>query len=62
MEKTIYCPGCGRKVASHDGKSKNVIEVNCRKCWKRVVFNPTTYELKVKEIPERNSSSGLTIR
>ena len=38
--KTIYCPRCGRKVATHDGRSTMNISVECRKCHKKVVFYP----------------------
>ena len=62
MEKTIYCPDCGRRVASHDCKSTNVIVVNCRKCRKQVVYDPTNKEIKTKNIPQRNCSSGMTFR
>ena len=62
MAKTIYCPKCESRVASHDGKSKNVIEVECRKCWKIIVYTPETDETKVKDIPPRTSSSGVTFR
>lgn len=58
--RTIYCPTCGRKVGSHDGKATNVKEVDCRKCWKTVVFNPLTGKTKIKEKRKRVSSSGVT--
>lgn len=60
--RTIYCPECGRKVGSHDGKSTNVKEINCRKCWKTIVFNPENGKITMKSIPKRNCSSGLTFR
>lgn len=60
--RTIYCPECGRKVGSHDGKSTNVKEIDCRKCWKTVLFDPTTGNTKIKERPQRVSSSGVTFR
>ncbi len=62
MARTIYCEKCGRRVASHDGRSTNVIVVDCKKCNKRVVFNPATLETVMKEIPPRNTSSGMTFR
>lgn len=55
----IYCPKCGRKVAKWDKKSTIPIHVNCDKCQKRVVFNPETGEVKIKDIPERIFSSGV---
>lgn len=59
-ERTIYCPECGRKVGSHDGKATNVKEIDCRKCRKTVVFNPLTGNTRLKARPQRVSSSGLT--
>ena len=62
MEKsrTIYCPTCGRRVATYDGKSKTNIIVNCRKCNKRVVYNINSGNTESKRIPQRNTSSGKT--
>ena len=60
--RTIYCPKCGRKVGSHDGKATNVKEINCRKCWKTIVFDPTTGSTRLKEKSQRVSSSGVTFR
>lgn len=33
--KTIYCPRCGRKVATWDGRSSMNISVNCKKMQKK---------------------------
>lgn len=60
--RKIYCPKCRRKVGSHDGKSTVVKQIDCRKCWKTVVFDPTTGDTKIKERPARTSSSGVTFR
>ena len=46
--KTIYCPRCGRKVATHDGRSTMNISVECRKCHKKVVFYPENGKTKFK--------------
>lgn len=59
--KTIYCPKCGRKVATWDGKSKINIVVNCRNCYKRIVYNVDSGETAIKNIDKRNTSSGMTI-
>lgn len=50
--KTIYCPRCGRKVATHDGRSTMQISVECRKCHKKVVFYPENgkTELKISSV------------
>lgn len=58
--KKIYCPLCGRKVATWDGKSKIPVIVNCRECNKRVVFDVETGETTCKPIPPRVSSSAKT--
>ena len=60
--RNIYCPRCGRKIGSHDGKSTNVKEIDCRKCWKTVVFNPMTEKITMKPRAKRVSSSGVTFR
>ena len=57
--KTIYCPKCGRKVATWDGRSKNNISVKCKKCNKLVVYDVESEEVKIKAIPQRTTSSGM---
>ena len=57
--KTIYCPKCGRKVATWDGRSKNNISVKCNKCNKLVVYDVESKEVKIKAIPQRTTSSGM---
>lgn len=56
--KTIYCPKCGRRVLTWDGKATIDIAVNCKKCWKRIVFHPSNQLVEIKDIPRRNKSSG----
>lgn len=58
-KQNVYCPVCNRKVASWDGKSTIPIHVNCKKCEKRVIFDPETKKAEAKEIPHRPFSSGL---
>ena len=57
--KTIYCPKCGRKVATWDGRSKNNISVKCNKCKKLVVYDVENENVEIKEIPQRTTSSGM---
>lgn len=57
--KTIYCPRCKRKVNVWDGRSTINVTGNCRKCKKRVVYCVATGEVKIKNIPERKTSSGM---
>ena len=57
--KTIYCPKCGRKVATWDGRSTINISVKCKKCNKLVVYDIENEKVKIKEIPQRTTSSGM---
>lgn len=54
----IYCPECGRKVGTHDGKSKINKSIRCEKCDKLVLFNVDTGETSIKPIPRRTQASG----
>lgn len=58
--KTIYCPRCGRKVSTWDGRSSMPVIGRCKKCHKRVVYYVDNDETEIKDIPERNCSSGVT--
>ena len=57
--KTIYCPKCGRRVATWDGRSTINISVKCKKCNKLVVYNVENEKTEIKEIPPRTTSSGM---
>ena len=57
--KTIYCPKCGRKVATWDGRSINNISVKCKKCNKFVVYDVEKEKAEIKEIPQRTTSSVM---
>lgn len=57
--KTIYCPTCGRSVASWDGKSVANPIGKCKKCNKLVVFNTENQEVKTRKVPPRTCSSGM---
>lgn len=59
-EKTIYCPRCGRKVATYDGKSTIDKIADCKKCHKRVIYRVATDKTELKDIPVRATSSGKT--
>ena len=59
-EKKIYCPRCGRKVATYDGRSKIDIVVKCRKCNKKIVYRVATGDIEVKPLPARQTASGMT--
>lgn len=58
-QKTIYCPRCGSKVATWDGKSTMNVMAKCNKCRKRIVYYVDTGEIDIKDIPARSTSSGM---
>ena len=57
--KTIYCPKCGRKVATWDGRSTINILAKCKKCNKLVVYDVENGKSEIKAIPQRATSSGM---
>ena len=57
--KTIYCPSCGRKVFTYDGRATNYLSVKCKKCKKLVVYKPDSDTTKLKDVPQRHCSSGM---
>ena len=59
--RTIYCPKCGRKVATWDGRSSINVATNCKLCKKRVVFYVDTMKTELKDIPIRAGSSGKVL-
>lgn len=60
MADTIYCPKCKRKLGTHDGRSTIPKIIDCEKCQKRVVYHVDSGETEIKDIPQRNCSSGVT--
>lgn len=59
-QKIIYCPKCGRKVGTYDGKSSINLITRCKKCQVQVIYDITTGETKTKSLPKRQTSSGMT--
>lgn len=59
MEKTIYCPRCGRKTGTHDGKGTLYAEKKCSNCNKLVIYKPDTKETITRKLPPRATSSGM---
>ena len=57
--KTIYCPRCGRKATTWDGRSRMDAIGKCSKCKKLVVYNPANKEITIRNIPFREQSSGI---
>ena len=59
--KIVYCTQCGRRVGTWDGKSTiNVICV-CRNCDKQVIYYVDDGTTKIKDRPQRSSSSGMNL-
>lgn len=58
--KTIYCPSCGRKSGTYDGKSTIDKIMDCKKCHKRIIYRVATGKIEIKSIPVRATSSGKT--
>ena len=59
-QKTIYCPKCGRKVGTYDGRSTINRILKCRKCNKKVVYYVDDGRTEIKPFPKRTCSSGIT--
>ena len=59
-QKTIYCPRCGRKVGTWDGKSTMNPFFRCKKCKKQVVYHIDSGVSEIKKLPQRNTSSGMS--
>lgn len=57
-QKTIYCPRCGRKSATYDGRSTINTIGKCKKCKKLVIYDIETEKVYTKAIPIRGQSSG----
>ena len=55
---TIYCPRCGRKTGTHDGRGTLPKTTKCSKCNVRVIYNPKTMQTKVKRFEQGFSSAG----
>lgn len=58
--KIIYCPQCKIRAFSYDGRSTMNKYGKCRNCKQMVCYYPDTDEVKLKPLPQRASSSGMT--
>lgn len=56
----IFCPQCKGRVGTYDGRSTTNFVSRCRKCNKRIVYYVDTKEIKIKPLPHRASSGGLS--
>ena len=58
--KIVYCPICKRKTGTYSGLTDSLHISRCRRCNKRVIYNPLTRETTCKPFPEKNTSSGVS--
>lgn len=56
----VLCPKCSKKIGSANIRVKGIQFYNCRTCNKRIWYHGDTGECEVKEMPQRQSSSGIT--
>lgn len=56
----IFCPQCKGCVGTYDGRPTSNYIARCGKCRKRVIYRIDNREIELKEIPKRNTSSGMT--
>lgn len=57
-QKKIYCPICGRKIATYDGKQTIDIKTKCNKCNKIITYYVASGSTVVSKV-ERTTSSGM---
>lgn len=54
-----YCPKCGHKIMSWNGITLQPISVKCKTCNKLAVFYPMTKKVLLKDLPDREQTSGM---
>ena len=59
--KTLYCPGCKRKLGEWDGRSVTTKAIKCQKCKRLVLFKDGKF-VRTEAVPKRNTASGMTFR
>lgn len=60
MIRIVYCPICKRKISTiNDEYSSNRVAIKCRNCDKLIIFNFEYGTHEIKNVPKRNSSSGM---
>ncbi len=55
----IYCPQCGHKVGTWDGKSTIDVVCVCRNCNKQVIYRIATKQTEIKQRMPRPSSGCM---
>jgi len=58
MKKIIYCPNCGNPTGIVESLSCMALPTKCNKCNKLVTYYGDTGNIKMSEVPSRESSSG----
>lgn len=56
--KKLYCPKCGRRAGTYDGRSTMNHAVKCGKCKNLVVYNPNEDRIYNAAVPLPTSSIG----
>lgn len=56
--KYIFCPSCGEAVGKVNLLSSIPFPMKCNKCKKLVVYYGDEGRVVMKDIPDRNTSSG----
>ena len=60
----VICPKCKERVMYWNGITMIQVATQCRNCGAYVIFNPADKEkqTRVKQMPIRESSSGVRFR
>lgn len=56
---SVMCPRCGKFLMKTDRDNTNVIKIACKNCNKWIWCLPVTEDYIVKDIPERQTGSGM---
>lgn len=55
---SVMCPRC-KKFLTKAKNENRITKIACRKCWKWIWYNQATGDYEIREIPLRESSSGI---
>lgn len=56
--RSVYCPGCNRKVMNATTRGTTPVSCKCKNCNKLVIYHPDTSETTISNVPQRTQSSG----